>query len=607
MTRAFPSTVDVTRPALTLRLRPIVHACPIRDGIHVRGARSSFTMNGSSGLWRLWQLISLALADGRSHQGLLELAPNPTVRAAIETLAQQLHDHDMLVEIPPGWGESLGPDDPPARIAGWLAAVAPDPLDAWERLRCAAVVVGEDGPVAAAAARALTGAGVRVLRPRELLGAPAEAGSGMGGLTAHPMNVPVVLSANEVAVAVAAVGDVGLVTPTGTTESARRDAEALAERIGLPAGPPAPAVLAALVGGAAAHRLVCAIAGLPDPGADIFAPAARRSAPTASAATASAATVTPAAAAAGASTPPGHPTALIARLDPLRAAYHPWPASAGTVLPPGGEPADLDTALTRVEMLGDPETGVLPPVDLDDLPQLPTGLAQYAVGDVVLYGIGTDSRRARLAAALGAVERLLGLNGEAGAVVGADTRHAEGVLLRRLVRLRCPHLAATELDEAEWARSPEARRWFKAVTLRFGVQADLRLRRLATGLYHAEMSTGAEQLGWAVESTAADAAAFCALTAAGVLQWRAAGGDPTAIAHALCGAFPLPASEEPDPSTTSDGRTWLAATYQREDGLQQRMRILLGIDAPPTVPLEPNSRLTRALAAAGLVSVGVAP
>lgn len=554
--------------AAVLRLRPIVHASPVRDGIHVRGAQSSFTMNGGTGLWRLWQALSVALADGRSQDQLSAPAPNAAVGAAIAALVEQLHAHDMLVEVPAGWGELSGPDDPPARLAGWLAAVAPDPAGAWQRIRRTAVTVGEGGPLASAAARALSGAGVGVIRT---------------GDRGREVATSLVLTAGEVSVGAVIGGEVGLVTPTGSLPSAHRDAGAIAERIGLPAGTPAPTVLAALVGAAAAHRLVCAVAGLPDPGQDPLA-----------AGPAGAAVL-------------GHPTALIARLDPLRAEYHPWLASAEPALPVGA-PSDPDAVAARLEAIGDPETGLLPVVEVDELPQLPAGLARCRVGAVLVCGIGADTVAARLSAAIGAAERLLVLNGGVPVVVGADARHAEGVLLRRLVRSRRPAAQATEVAEAEWARSREARRWLKAVTLRFGVQADLRVHRPAPGVYHAQLHAGTELLGWAVENTAADAAAFCALAAAGTLQWRAAGGDRAAPVHAPCGAAPAPTADTSGAAPwQTDAWIWPAPASGREDGLQHAMRQLLGL--PPTfaTPVAPSSGLPRALAAAGFVTLEVAP
>ncbi|WUH89306.1 hypothetical protein OG900_03550 [Streptomyces sp. NBC_00433] len=621
-----PATAVRTR---VLRLRPIVHASPVPDGIHVRGARSSFTMNGSAGLWRLWRAISAALADGRSYEQLLDAAPGPAVRTATAMLAEQLRTHDMLVEVPLGWGESDDPADPPPRIAAWLAAVAPDPVDAWERIRSAAVAVGGTGPVAAAAARALAGSGVRVLRPERsgrtrgeapppafpappVLAAPPVVGASpalaalpapaapvaspaltaVHALTALPalaaFPVPsdlpapaVLLSSGEVAVAAAARGEAGFVTPAGAPVSACRDAELIGERIGLPAGPPSAAALAALVGGAAAHRLVCALAGLPDPGEDTL--AASPAGPTAL----------------------GRPTALIARLDPLTAGYHPWWDTA-EYDPSGGGPADADALPGRVEALSDPETGVLPVIAVDDLPQLPAGLARCRTGDTVVCGVGVDTAMARLSCAVGAAERLILLDGGVPAVVGADGRHAEGVRLRRLVHAGAPPAEAVAVQD--WALSPAARRWFKAVTLRFGTRADLVVRRLGPGVFHADLRAGTALLGWAVESTAADAAAFCALAAAGTLQWRAAGGDPSAPVYAPCGALPVPAADAPG-SAPPQADAWIrpAGASEREDALQRELRGLLGERAGSARRVVPEPGLRRALAVAGFTALDVSP
>ncbi|SHM06859.1 hypothetical protein [Actinacidiphila paucisporea] len=590
-----PAAVVRTR---VLRLRPIVHASPVPDGIHVRGARSSFTMDGSAGLWRLWQAVSAALADGRSYEELLDAARGPAVRTATALLTQQLRAHDMLVEVPRGWGESGDPAGPPPRIAAWLAAVAPDPVDAWERIRSAAVGVGGTGPVAAAAARALAAAGVRILRPdgrggrtgrrpgAPALSVPPVLPPSLPALAAPPVSPalpapPCLLFTGEVAVAAAAGGGAGFVTPAGSPVSAYRDAQLIGDRIGLPAGPPSAAVLAALVGGAAAHRLVCALAGLPDPGEDTLA------------------------ASPAASPVLGRPTALIARLDPLGAGYHPWWDTAEHD-PAGGGPADADALPGLVEALSDPETGVLPAVAVDDLPQLPAGLARCDAGGTVVCGVGVDTAMARLCCAVGAAERLILADGGIPAVVGADARHAEGVRLRRLVHAGVPRPDAAAAQE--WALSPGARRWFKAVTLRFGAPADLAVHGLAPGVFHAELRSGTALLGWAVESTAADAAAFCALAAAGALQWRAAGGDPSAPVHAPCGALPVRAADAPG-TAAPRADAWIrpAGASEREDALQEGLRELLGARAGSARRVAPEYGLRRALAVAGFAALDVSP
>ncbi|MEE4545895.1 hypothetical protein V2S66_28485 [Streptomyces sp. V4-01] len=646
-------------------------------------------MNGAPGLWRLWQAVAAALAGGRSYEQLLDTVPGPAAKAATAMLAEQLRAHDMLVEVPPGWGDAggpAGPAEPPPRIAAWLAAVAADPVDAWERIRSAAVDVDGTGPVAAAAVRALTAAGVRVpppapradrnarphtaeppaavpvtstpgagpvgsgqaavppaavpeasasgavpvgsvpaavpagtvqalvpeaCAPREVsvgsvpgdspvgpgpavvpsaveipgavpeASAPGEAPTGFGGAAE-----PVVLAVGQVAVAAAARGEVGFVSPVGAPAAARRDAEMIGERIGLPAGMPPAVVVAALVGGAAAHRLVCVVAGLPDPGEDVLA---------------------------AAPAPPwahGRPTALVARLDPLTAEYHPWWQSADPADP--ADPNHTDTVSARVEALTDAETGALPALAVDDLPQVPAGLAGCDAGGAAVCGTGVDTAMARLSCAVGAAERLIALDRGAPVVVGADARHAEGVRLRRLLHTAVPRLKAADTagTAEEWALSPGARRWFKAVTLRFGARADLRVVRLADGVFHAELHCGAELLGWAVEHSAADAAAYCALAAAGTLQWRAAGGDPAASVHAPCGALPVPAADAADPSPLR-ADAWIrpAGAAEREDALQREVRALLGVRAGSATPVAPGPGpgLLRALAVAGFAVLETAP
>lgn len=535
-------------------------------------------MNGSAGLWPLWQAVSAALADGRSYERLPDIARGPAGRAAVTMLAEQLRAHDMLVEVPRGWGESDDPADPPPRIADWLAAVAADPALAWERIGSAAAGVGGRGPVAAAAARALVAAGVRILPQDGDDHEPGMSGPPAGAAVPAP---PVLLRAGDASVAAAAGGETGFVTPVGTPGSARRDAELIGDRIGLPPGTPPAAVLAALVGGAAAHRLVCAVAGLSDPGEDAL--AASPAAPSAL----------------------GRPTALIARLDPLSASYHPWwdTAEAG---PETGRAADPDAVPARLEALTDPETGVLPVLALDDLPQLPAGLARCRVGDTDVCGIGVDTAMARLSCATAAAERLIALDAGVPVAVGADLRHAEGVRLRRLLHATAPRTDAATVPQ--WALSPAARRWFKAVTLRFGARADLRVRRLAPGVFHAELRDGTELSGWAVESTEADAAAVCALAAAGALQWRTAGGDPGATVGAPCGAVPLPRADGPG-AAPGQADAWIrsAGATDREDTLQRELRRLLGARAGAARLVAPAPGLLQALAVAGFAVLETSP
>lgn len=556
-----------------LRLRPIVHASPTADGLHLRGARSSFTASGGPGLWKLWQALSVTLAEGRPVRQLIESAAQPTVRAALSTLLAQLREHDMLVEVPPLWGETGQPDEPPYRIARWLEAVAPDPVVAWRRIETAEITVGGSGPVTVAAARALTAAGA----------------ANQVTVDRRPY---VLLTAGETAVAAAACPDVGFVTPVGTPGTVRRDAPAIAERVGLTDQTP-PDVLAALVGGAAAHRLICALAGLPDPAEDRLAAA-----------------VAPA---------PGRPSVLIARLDPLRAEYHPWLAGEALAETPPPAMADgrinLAEALSAVDLLTDAELGVLPAVQLDNLPQVPVALAECGTGPKLVCGVGTNAATARLIAVTGAAERALGGVDAENIAVGADSTHADGVLLRRLVHRYHRLLGGDEVPDEEWAIAP-ARLWWKTLTLRFGVPAVLRVRRLAPEVFHAEVSSAGQALSWAVERTAADAAAFCALAAAGTVQWRATRSTPSdgrvngtaARVHTACGALPRtvdPAGQDHRPWQTGVW-SWPNQLADHEAAFQEQLRRLLHGRIPSPAPV-PDNALTRALAAVGFVVREVRP
>ncbi|HEX6968549.1 MAG TPA: hypothetical protein VF174_07045 [Micromonosporaceae bacterium] len=557
-----------------LRLRPVVHASPTADGLHLRGARSSFTATGGPGLWKLWQALSIALAEGRPVRRLIDSTAQPNVRAALSALLTQLREHDMLVEVPPGWGETGRPDEPPYRIARWLESVAPDPVEAWRRIGSTEVAIEGTGPVAVAAARALTAAGAA---PRRGVG------PGRHGL----------LTAGQTAVAAAADPHVGFVTPVGSPTAVRRDAQAIAERVGL-TDRAAPDVLAALAGGAAAHRLICAVAGLPDPAEDRLA-----------------ARVTPAR---------GLPSAMIARLDPLRAEYHPWLTGDASNEAPraasGDSRLDLAEALSAVEHLTDPELGVLPAVRLDDLPQVPVALAECQAGADPVCGVGPDAATARLVAVTAAAERAIGGVDADRIAVGADPVHADGVLLRRLIHRYHPLPDGDEVPDQEWATAAPARAWWKALTLRFGVPAVLRVRRLAPDVFHAQANSGNRTLSWAVERTAADAAAFCALAAAGVVQWRTARtatpddgliGQPTRV-HAACGA--LPRSTEVAGQNHRPWQTgvwiWPAQLADHEAEFQDRLRRLLRGRIPLPAPV-PDEALTRALAAVGFVVRAVRP
>ncbi|MFY1695232.1 hypothetical protein [Solwaraspora sp. WMMA2101] len=595
---------DDPQPAAgtVVRLRPVVFATPTGTGVHVRGWSSSFTVSGGTGVWKVWQLLARQLAGGLSPQSLARPVRRPEVDRAVRLLLEQLREHDMLVEVPSGWGDRDDPGLPPADLARWLESVAADPAAAWDRLRSTTVTVAGTGPVAAAATRTLTGTGLTV-----------DPSGGTGADT--------VVRAGDAAVAARCLAETGYVTPVAAPDEVTAHSAAIATRLtrdtdgpAVDGDPVAPA-LAALVGAAAAHRIVCAVAGLPDPAEEAATlPGGEPAAPG-----------------------PHYPAALVARLDPVRATYHPWLPAARAPLP--GGPADIDAVGLRLAALGDPVLGPVPAALPGDLPQLPAMLALAGPA----LGVAATADAARIDATLRYVEAHLGLDGSrpgddpatpaltptptptlsaarsvTAAAVGVDARHATGVALRRLVHAVGHRLDTVEVAEAEWATAPAARRWWKALTRRFGVPARVVAHRLPAGAVHAEIVTDDGPLAWAVEADAADAVALAALAATGVAQARAAGVAVPTGPVSLTGAAPtwLPGDPQLAP-WTDDTWYWPAGVIDHEERLQQALRAALTtggatLTGRPAVPdpadtgpadLDPDP-VAHALAVTGFVTQG---
>jgi hypothetical protein len=517
-----------------LRLRPVVHATPTPTGVHVRGWASSFTVDGGAGVWKVWQWLAARLAEGVPAE---DAAPPrnapPAVTRAFEALIGQLREHDMLVELPDTWisGEGL----PAPEIARWLEAVAADPAAAWKRIRAAHATVVGTGQVAAAAWRALAAGGIRVAPPVPgeglvILAGDRHLAAGEVGAGRVP--------GNFTAVAGRCGADVGFVVAPGAPTDVLADSRAVTDRLAPDVATESPQVLAALVGGVAAHRILCAVAGLPDPAEE-------------------ATTVL-------GDEPGEHPAVLVARLDPLRAEYHPWLSRRSSVT---GPVDGLPAALRRLDVLCDPELGSLAQPLCEDLPQVPASLA--LAGGVL--GIGTTADASRLDAALRAAEA--GFADEV--AVGVNARHAHGVALRRAAHAGAAELPSEAVPESEWATDTTARRWWKALTLRFAVPATVRVARLAPDVVHAEIHAGGDLLAWAVEATAADAVAFAALSATAVLQARAAGVDVADGSVILTGAAPawLPENLSGSPWTGREWH-WPAGLEPAEEALQAALRHL---------------------------------
>ncbi|WFE19175.1 hypothetical protein O7621_14460 [Solwaraspora sp. WMMD937] len=563
---AVPSAAEIV-----VRLRPVVFATPTATGVHVRGWSSSFTVSGGGGVWKVWQVLARHLAGGLTPQRLAQPAGRPEADRVIRLLLDQLREHDMLVEVPAGWGDLEEPDLPPADLARWLESVAADPAAAWQRLRSTTVTVAGTGPVATSAARTLTGAGLAV------------------DPVGDPTTQDTVVRAGEAAVAARCLPEIGYVTPVDRPDQALTHGAAVAARLSRETGPaladgPVAPALAALIGAAAAHRIVCAVAGLPDPAEEAATlPGGEPAAPG-----------------------PYYPSVLVARLDPVRATYHPWLPAAQVPL---GGPADIDSVGLRLAALSDPELGVLPPAVPGDLPQLPAMLALAGPA----LGVAATADAARVDATLRYAETVLGLGAPRGdgdardagaedgagsaarwtetAAIGVDARHASGAALRRLVHAVHSRLDTDPVPEAEWAGEPAARRWWKALTLRFAVPARVVARRLPAGAVHAEIVTAAGPLAWAVEATAADAVAMAALAATGVAQARAAGVEVPVGPASLTGAAPTwrPADQHLAP-WTDDSWYWPAGVIDNEERLQAALRAALTADGAtltgrPVVPV----------------------
>ncbi len=483
-----------------LRLRPIVHATPTENGLHVRGWSASFTLDGGAGLWTLWEAIAPKLAEGMPvEEFAVPPGAPPSVATALRMIIEQLRAHDMVVEVPAEWGA----DAPSEDVRAWLESVAADPLDAWRRLRAARIEISGDGVVAAAVRRAFTEVGLAVEAPTS--------GSAL------------VLAGGGHSVRASVGAEVGYVLPVDAADE-------------LIATGAAPEVLATLVGCAAAHRLVCAIGGLPDPATEFVDPAA-------------------------ADLPARERLfVLVARLDPLRADYHLWLPTHQPLDPPT-EPAQI------VRLLVDSELGPVPTPDFGDLPQLPANVATS--GDVL--GVGAAAEDARLDAARLAVQAAAG----EGVIVGIGVAHALGLALRTAAR----RLPGAPVGEDAWADDPTARRWWKALTLRFAVPATCKVSRLADGVHRAEIRTEAGPLSWAVEARAADAVSFAALAAVGRAQVGRSGPAPL-----LCGAAPTSRRRgEPDAGWLSRDWHWPLDVSEAEPDFQT---LLLSIvDKPEQVSL----------------------
>ncbi|MGW3328419.1 hypothetical protein [Streptomyces virginiae] len=564
------------RPQPGDRLRPGTAVTPLRAGLHLRGRRGSLTLEGSTAVPVVWGLLEEPLRTGGLAGFREGLEPGSAVRAAADTLLGRLADHDLLLPAPPA-----APHPDPA-VARWIDATAAHPDAAAALLATArAEVLAHDpnSPPATAAVRALTAGGVPVtltpdpdLPPDRILLTVRGAGP-------------------DRAVAAGRSGATGYVTAPGSTAQARADAAALEARLthAAHAADPAteprprriPGTFAALLAGAAAHRLLCAAARLPDPATEADDPRLL----------------------------PGIPTVLLADARPARADHHSWlgperiDADRHVRLAP---PAGLAEALRRIAALGEHRCGPLPAPLPGDLPQLPVPLATctpptpatgHATTPRTLTGGGPRLDLARLELFCRAAELLLG---ETTFTVGADPGHARGRALRHTA---AHHLAAAPhssppLDPARWSGHPQLRHWWTTLTGRLAVPARLEVHRAAphAHAYRAVVRRTPQGpgrgpgplLGEAVEATPGDAAAFAALAAVTAVRTAAVAAPgapppPSGGAAAPLAATGVPTATWEDPGWTAG---WLADLAGHEAALQDTLHRLYGA-GPATTPPAP--------------------
>ncbi|PYC79473.1 hypothetical protein C7C46_13990 [Streptomyces tateyamensis] len=539
------------------RLRPGVGVTPLRAGLHLRGWRSSVTLEGSPALPALWQLLAEVLAGG-DHAALTDRAPvGSPLRAALNTLVGHLREHDLLT----------GPaEDAPA----WLRVGAADPVAAAADLAAARPqlrTTDPASPLARAAAQALVRAGAA---PATVAAPTAD---GLVLLTAGP--------GSATAVGVAATPAGGFVTAPGTPAQVAADAEALAARLGLvptaaDEASPTPAALTALLAGAAAHRLLCALTGLPDPateGEDHHVLA-------------------------------GLPAVLVVDAAPLRSSWRSWPAPrlpGPDTSAPLDPPDTLARALHRLAALTDGRVGVLPAPEPGTLSQLPVARARCPVPGGTLLAAAVRTDLARLDALCRGAELRLD-TAESTTAVGATPDHALGRALRRAATAVAA--GGTPLPVRSWAGHPQAEHWWRTLTAELGRPAELGVTRLAPGGHTATVRVPGRPPVTAVEATAGDAVAFAALGAvaqavSAELTFRHLSLPSGAGAALVAAGLELTAWEDEGWTTG-----WLTGIAAREPALLAGLCELTGLTVRPA---DPAPALAEALRACGFTVLAVRP
>ncbi|MEV4220536.1 hypothetical protein [Nonomuraea sp. NPDC049725] len=498
--------------AAVLRLRPVVRASRLPDGIHLRAWGTSVSLEGAAGLWPLWEHLRPLLEAGVTDAGLDALCPDPGTRRAAGVLVGQLQENDLLVRVAPG-------EPAPPAVRSWLESAAPDPDAAWAALRDLWVSVDGEGPVADAALAALARCRMSAHRTARPGVPPGHLRLRAAGLVVHAGHLP----------------GAGFITyPIESGEPAQTDGAAeagtvggpagvVAERLGrLPARPWTPAA-AELLAAAAVDRLLRACAGLPGRPGEI----------------------------------------LLVRPGQLTAAYRPWPPADPA---PRARRITLEEALRRAGLVTDPELGLLPEVRVDGLAQLPVSMAVCDVPGLPVAGIGPTVEAARLEAVRAAAQARLGAD-PAVAAVGADELHARGVLLRH----RADRAAGRVRPGDCVTHDPIAAHWWRTLAERLREPVRLQVRDLG-GAWHAEIhDTGGDRLAWAVELERDSAVAMAALAAAG-----ASYAGPSMRAAAVCGALPPPDITGEEMDEDLGRWLWPAPISRDEEALQEVLSRVTG-------------------------------
>ncbi|PZS18043.1 MAG: hypothetical protein DLM57_07205, partial [Pseudonocardiales bacterium] len=190
----------VTGPDV-LRLRAGVAATPMPTGVHLRGWRSSMTIDGGRSLWQVWRWLAPQLSAGVAADRLGALTDRAELQRAVDAVVEQLHAADLLVPT-----RADGPAAP------WLDAAAPDPRGAQAVLAAPITITGGPAELVSRVAVAAAACGLPT-RPRP----------------ARPDGV--LLTVGRVAIVARALGDVGLVTPAGARDRVTALAEEATRRI----------------------------------------------------------------------------------------------------------------------------------------------------------------------------------------------------------------------------------------------------------------------------------------------------------------------------------------------------------------------------------------